>query len=170
MHLNFGKIPLPSSFLCTHSFKMCLWIFKIYSLCEIYLCFHNCHHFSPHTIHIRASNEYSRWFHNHGGGPYSRAFSWLKVPNRSFTFKTLLTLSCRWVDISTWTPPPQGCLYLGPSPSVLDNSFLLNPYKPATTSNNEKALLMYINVKIGEHYWWLISPAAAKCWFCVREQ
>ena len=34
-----------------------------------------------------------------------------------------LTLSCRWVDISTWTPPPQDCLYLGLSPSVLDNSF-----------------------------------------------
>ena len=34
-----------------------------------------------------------------------------------------LTLSCRWVDISTWTPPPQDCLYLGPSPSVLNNSF-----------------------------------------------
>ena len=34
-----------------------------------------------------------------------------------------LTLSCRWVDISTWTPPPQDCLYLGPSPSVVDNSF-----------------------------------------------
>ena len=27
----------------------------------------------------------------------------------------VLTLSCRWVDISTWTPPPQDCLYLGPS-------------------------------------------------------
>ena len=34
-----------------------------------------------------------------------------------------LTPSCRWVDISTWTPTPQSCLYLGPSPSVLDNSF-----------------------------------------------
>ena len=34
-----------------------------------------------------------------------------------------LTPSCRWVDISTWTPTPQGCLYLGPSPSDLDNSF-----------------------------------------------
>ena len=40
-----------------------------------------------------------------------------------FTLRILLTLSCRWVDISTWTPPPQDCLYLGPSPSVLDNSF-----------------------------------------------
>ena len=35
----------------------------------------------------------------------------------------VLTPSCRWVDISTWTPTPQGCLYLGPSPSDLDNSF-----------------------------------------------
>ena len=35
----------------------------------------------------------------------------------------MLTLSCRWVDISTGTPPPQDCLYLGPSPSFLDNSF-----------------------------------------------
>ena len=24
----------------------------------------------------------------------------------------ILTPSCRWVDISTWTPTPQGCLYL----------------------------------------------------------
>ena len=36
---------------------------------------------------------------------------------------SVLTPSCRWVDISTWTPTPQGCLYLGPSPSDLDNSF-----------------------------------------------
>ena len=24
----------------------------------------------------------------------------------------VLAPSCRWVDISTWTPTPQGCLYL----------------------------------------------------------
>ena len=35
----------------------------------------------------------------------------------------VLTPSCRWVDISTWTPTPQSCLYLGSSPSDLDNSF-----------------------------------------------
>ena len=35
----------------------------------------------------------------------------------------ILTPSCRWVDIPTWTPTPQGCLYLGPSPSYLHNSF-----------------------------------------------
>ena len=34
----------------------------------------------------------------------TRAFSWLKAPT---TFKTLLTPSYWWVDISTWTPPPQ---------------------------------------------------------------
>ena len=28
-----------------------------------------------------------------------------------------LTPSCRWVDISTWTPTPHDCLYLGPRPS-----------------------------------------------------
>ena len=51
------------------------------------------------------------------------ASSKLTAPSSTFKFKTLLTPSCRWVDISTWTPTPQGCLYLGPSPSYLDNSF-----------------------------------------------
>ena len=56
------------------------------------------------------------------------------APKANSTFSLMkLTLSCRWVDISTWTPPPQDCLYLGPSSSVLDNSFLLNLYNPATT-------------------------------------
>ena len=40
--------------------------------------------------------------------------------NVAFPF---LTPYCRWVDISTWTPTPHDCLYLGPSPSDLDNSF-----------------------------------------------
>ena len=39
----------------------------------------------------------SRIFHNLWESP-----SWISQ----------LTLSCRWVDISTWTPPPQDCLYL----------------------------------------------------------
>ena len=32
-----------------------------------------------------------------------------------------MCLSCWWVDILTWTILPQDCLYLEPSPSVLDN-------------------------------------------------
>ena len=51
-----------------------------------------------------------------------------KRPGPSPGWKRLLVLShltlyCRWVDISTWTPHPQDCLYLRLSPSVLDNSF-----------------------------------------------
>ena len=56
-----------------------------------------------------------------GDGP--RAFSLFKVPIGALTFNNLLTLYCRWVELSTWTPPPQDCFYLGLSPSFLDNSF-----------------------------------------------
>ena len=47
----------------------------------------------------------------------------LSITNYLTMYEILLTPSCRWVDISTWTPTPHGCLYLGPSPSDLDNSF-----------------------------------------------
>ena len=61
-------------------------------------------------------------------GPSSSAFvsflsyRWLFNVATSFV-NGPLTPYCRWVDISTWTPTPHGCLYLGPSPSDLDNSF-----------------------------------------------
>ena len=42
----------------------------------------------------------------------TRAFFWLKAATTAFTFKTLLPPYCRWVDISTWTPPSQNWLYL----------------------------------------------------------
>ena len=48
----------------------------------------------------------------------------------------VLAPSCRWVDISTWTPTPQGCLYLGPSPSVLDNSFFTESVLTSYIANN----------------------------------
>ena len=58
----------------------------------------------------------------------------------------LLTPSCQWVDISTWTP--QSCLYLGPSPSVLDNSFFA---KSVRTSYNFVASLQIIfNLEHGQ--------------------
>ena len=58
-----------------------------------------------------------------------------------------LTPSCRLVDISTWTPTPQGCIYLGPSPSDLDNSFFA---ESVLTSYNFLASLQIIfNLKHG---------------------
>ena len=53
----------------------------------------------------------------------------------------VLAPSCRWVDISTWTPTPQGCLYLGPSPSVFDNAFFA---ESVLTSYNFLASLQII--------------------------
>ena len=64
-----------------------------------------------------------------GNGPFMPAFDATRLGQHStlalgeYLFFSL-TLSCRSVDISTLTPPPQICLYLGPSPSVLDNSSL----------------------------------------------
>ena len=59
----------------------------------------------------------------------------------------VLTPSCRWVDISTWTPTPHDCLYLGPSPSDLDNSFFA---ESVLTSYNFLASLQIIfNLKHG---------------------
>ena len=43
------------------------------------------------TTTNRASNEASRIYHNHREG-HPRAFSWLKAPTSTFTFKTLLTI------------------------------------------------------------------------------
>ena len=56
----------------------------------------------------------------------------------------VLTPYCRWVDISTWTPTPQGCLYLGPSPSDLDNSFFA---ESVLTSYNLASLQMIFNLE-----------------------
>merc|ERR1712020_656339 len=58
-----------------------------------------------------------------------------------FFVMIILTPSCRWVDISTWTPTPQGCLHLGPSPSVLDKSFFA---ESVLTSYNFLASLQII--------------------------
>ena len=63
---------------------------------------------------LRMNEEYNKW------GQYNSCV--VLMYNTRVGIK-VLTLSCRWVDISTWTPPPRGCLYLGPCPSVLDNSF-----------------------------------------------
>ena len=59
-----------------------------------------------------------------GWSSFVFSFCLLKERKEYLCFPSVfLTPSCWWVDISTWTPTPQGCLYLGPSPSVLDNSF-----------------------------------------------
>ena len=46
----------------------------------------------------------------------------------------VLTPSYRWVDISTWTPTPEGSLHLGHIPSVLDNSFFAESVRTSFTS------------------------------------
>ena len=42
------------------------------------------------TSAVKRSIGSTTGFHNHGEGPYTRAFSWLKAPTSAFTFKTLL--------------------------------------------------------------------------------
>ena len=63
------------------------------------------------------------------------------------TFR-ILTPYCRWVDISTWTPTPQGCLYLGPSPSDLDNSFFAESV--LTSYNFLASLQIILNLEHGK--------------------
>ena len=67
---------------------------------------------------------------------------------QSSCLSACLSLSCRWVDISTWTPTPQGSSYLGTSPSVLDNSFFA---ESVLTSYNFLASLQIIfNLEHGQ--------------------
>ena len=53
--------------------------------------------------HTRAGNEPSRSFkfHNHEEGPYYRSFSWLKVLNSTFTFRTLCWMSFNHLNCQT---------------------------------------------------------------------
>ena len=60
----------------------------------------------------------------------------------------VLTPSYRWVDISTWTPTPEGSLYLGHSPSVLDNSFFAESV--LTSYNFLASLQIKLNLEHGQ--------------------
>merc|ERR1712155_352313 len=84
-----------------------------------------------------------------------------------------LTPSCRWVDISTWTPTPLGCLYLGHSPSVLDNSFFTESVR--TSYNFLASLQLIFNLENGQLKFldnflsiiYYLFSAGESCWFTM---
>ena len=45
--------------------------------------------FNKSKVSISAADDPSVKLYNHGEGPYTRAFSWLKAPSSAFTFKKL---------------------------------------------------------------------------------
>ena len=97
------------------------------------------------------------WFLQFPTAPSKWHFWPFALPSASFPhhladtlFNSLLPVG-RYLDISTWIPPPQDCLYLWPSPSVLDKSYHLLPIIYSRQESVKEGTCM--NSKILLHKW-----------------
>ena len=107
------------------------------------------HTVSPHAATFQKTHEHVLRKHAH----------WLMSHQPQHCFNFLLPVG-RYINKSTWTPTPQGCLYLGPSPFVLDKSFFA---ESVLTSYNFLASLQIIfnlengQIKFLDNFFYLLS-------------